>query len=150
MKNKPLVFLGSSTEGLKVLDLVVKHLEEECQPVRWKEAFLPSQGYLETLIAKAEEVDFGIFILTPDDLLVSRLNNSPVPRDNLLFESGLFMGKIGKDRTFLIHDRSIKLPSRLNASNYIFDFSKDLKKKILVPGCSFSEFFEAYSLGFML
>jgi hypothetical protein len=53
--------------------------------------------------------------LSPDDLLTSRNESTAAPRDNVLFELGLFMGALGRKRTFIVYDRSakLKLPSDL-------------------------------------
>jgi hypothetical protein len=62
-----------------------------------------------------DRFDFAILVLTPDDLVISRGGSNQAPRDNVLFELGLFMGGIGRDRTFIVYDRTahIKLPSDL-------------------------------------
>ncbi len=62
-----------------------------------------------------DQFDFAILVLTPDDLVSSRNLDGPAPRDNVLFELGLFMGGLGRDRTFIIYDRTaqLKLPSDL-------------------------------------
>ena len=45
----------------------------------------------------------------------SREQVSQSPRDNVLFECGLFIGKIGRNRTFIVYDseKEIKIPSDL-------------------------------------
>lgn len=75
-----------------------------------------SFAYLESLMKKVSEVDFAALILTADDLTKSRGRQKPAPRDNVIFELGLFMGKLGRHRCFFIYneaDRNIKLPSDL-------------------------------------
>jgi hypothetical protein len=39
-------------------------------------------------------------------LTISRGTERPVARDNVLFELGLFVGGLGRDRTFMLFDRS--------------------------------------------
>jgi Predicted nucleotide-binding protein containing TIR-like domain len=62
-----------------------------------------------------EQFDFGIMVLSPDDLLESRNERFASPRDNVVFELGLFMGRLGRSRTFIVHekDANLKLPSDL-------------------------------------
>lgn len=45
-------------------------------------------------------------MLTADDLLLSRGVEVPAVRDNVLFELGLFVGGLGRDRTFMVYDRT--------------------------------------------
>ena len=61
-------------------------------------------------------VDFATLVLTPDDLALSRSKLSPSPRDNVIFELGFFVGSIGRDRCFIVYDRTsdLKLPSDLS------------------------------------
>lgn len=56
-----------------------------------------------------------MFILAPDDMTFSKDETKPAPRDNVLFESGLFMGVLGRERVFLVYDQAVglKIPSDL-------------------------------------
>ena len=74
-----------------------------------------SHGTLESLVGAVPRFDFAVLVLTTDDLLLSRGTEKPTARDNVLFELGLFMGGLGRDRTFIIYDRENppKLPSDL-------------------------------------
>jgi Predicted nucleotide-binding protein containing TIR-like domain len=53
--------------------------------------------------------DFAILVLTPDDLVERRGAQGQQPRDNVLFERGLFMGRLGRERTFIVHGRGVEL-----------------------------------------
>jgi predicted nucleotide-binding protein len=74
-----------------------------------------SEATLESLDKVMRASDFAVLILTPDDMLTSRGKNASAPRDNVLFELGLFMGRLGRSRTFAVYDRTanLKLPSDL-------------------------------------
>jgi predicted nucleotide-binding protein len=107
---RPRVFIGSSVEGLEVAHAVQAALYYDAEPVIWSQGvFGLSTGTLETLVAEANEYDFAVFILTADDLVDKRGQRGNAPRDNVLFELGLFMGKLGRDRTFFIYCRSDEL-----------------------------------------
>jgi predicted nucleotide-binding protein len=54
-----------------------------------------------------DQFDFAVLILAPDDVTIDQL--SPSTRDNVLFEFGLFMGRLGRDRVFVVYDDSIEL-----------------------------------------
>ena len=70
-----------------------------------------NQSYLESLVRAADLFDFAILCLTPDDVTVSRGVEKDSPRDNVLFELGLFMGRLGRMRAFIVCDGAIKILS---------------------------------------
>ncbi len=113
---RPTLFIGSSTEGLGIARAIQIGLEHDCEVTLWNQgAFGLGQGTLESLVRLLDRFDFAILVLTPDDLVKTRGQAAQAPRDNVLFELGLFMGGIGRDRTFVVHDRTapLKLPSDL-------------------------------------
>jgi hypothetical protein len=112
--NVPTVFIGSSSEGLVVAHSLKRMLEDqgEVNARIWNDdVFQVSEYALESLSAKAREFDFAVLVMTPDDTVVKRGTESFAPRDNVLFEAGLFMGALGRQRTFLVVDRDVALPS---------------------------------------
>jgi hypothetical protein len=113
---RPSVFIGSSAEGLPFAEAIQLNLDRDCDVVIWYQGvFGLSDGNLECLIEKADEFDFAILVLTPDDLTFSRGKRKPSPRDNVLLELGMFIGVLGRKRTFVVYDRTanMKLPSDL-------------------------------------
>jgi hypothetical protein len=113
-ERRPSVFIGSSTEGHEVAAAIQVNLDRACEVVLWSQGvFGLSEGTLETLVDKAEDFDFAILALTPDDMVRSRGKTQQIPRDNVLLELGLFIGVLGRKRTFIVFDRTanIKLPS---------------------------------------
>ena len=70
---------------------------------------------LESLVERLDDFDFAALILTPDDVTISRDEEMQAPRDNVLLELGLFIGAIGRERSFIVYDRgsNLKLPSDL-------------------------------------
>jgi len=91
-------------------------LDEECEVKLWNQGiFGLGSGTLESLVLALDGFDFAALILTPDDLTTSRGEERQTARDNVLFELGLFMGALGRLRTFIVYDRSanLKLPSDL-------------------------------------
>jgi len=113
---KPKLFIGSSQKNQRVAGILGEGLEESAQVRVWNEGvFGLNQGFLETLLKQLEEYDFAVFVLASDDLTSSGDESRPSPRDNVLFESGLFMGVLGRDRVFLVYDDAVrlKIPSDL-------------------------------------
>jgi hypothetical protein len=72
--------------------------------------------FIETLINAFSRFDFAILVLTPDDLVNSREVEAFGPRDDVIFELGLFMGRLGRSRTFIIHqaDATLRIPTDLS------------------------------------
>jgi hypothetical protein len=110
------LFIGSSSEGLGVAQKIRSQLKSDAEITIWHEGvFGLGEGTLEGLVDAVSMFDFAILILTPDDLTKSRGRSLQSPRDNVLFECGLFMGRLGRHRTFIVYDSDapIKLPSDL-------------------------------------
>lgn len=113
---RPAVFIGSSTEGLSIARAVQAQLDSACEVEIWSQGvFGLTQGNLESLVLALDRFDFAVLVLTTDDLVVSRGAKKPVARDNVVFELGLFVGGLGRERTFMVYDRTNRpdLPSDL-------------------------------------
>jgi predicted nucleotide-binding protein len=114
--NKPSVFIGSSSEGLEFARAIRSLLNSDSEVTLWNEGFFKlGNTFIETLINSLPRFDFGVLVLTPDDLVNSKNITSLGPRDNVIFELGLFMGRLGRARTFVVHqaDAAVKLPTDL-------------------------------------
>lgn len=112
---KPSVFIGSSSEGLQVARCLQMEMDYEAEVTIWHQGvFGLSGGTLESLVRKVSDFDFAVLVLTPDDVVRKREKINDAPRDNVLFELGLFMGTLGRERTYIVHPRvQIDLPSDL-------------------------------------
>jgi hypothetical protein len=113
MDFKPNVFIGSSSEGLKVAEIVLNELEAVAEPRIWKNVFNYNDGTYETLSKQVALYDYAILIATNDDITVSRKKRTGSARDNVLFEFGLFSGGLGRSRVFYIVEKDTKIPSDL-------------------------------------
>ena len=112
----PSLFIGSSTEGLPIARALQAELDEECEPIVWEQDFfVPTGTTIGTLAEKVQNFDFAAFIFTPDDSLIMRGSANAAARDNVIFELGLFIGALGKERVFIIRprDQELRLPSDL-------------------------------------
>jgi hypothetical protein len=113
-KPKPTVFIGCSVEGLTEARFIQKELRHVASPVIWHQGvFGLSRSTLETLVEKAPSFNYAILVLTPDDMLLKRADEVKSARDNVLFELGLFMGALGRMRTFIVAEKSVQLPTDL-------------------------------------
>jgi hypothetical protein len=114
MNLKPRIFIGSSGEGLDVAKYVKNYLGEDFDCFLWTDdIFKYNESVLETLLKEASLFDFGLLVATKDDFLQSRENKFDTPRDNVVFEYGLFLGRMGASRAFVIQEEGTKLPSDL-------------------------------------
>jgi predicted nucleotide-binding protein len=109
------IFIGSSTEGLDVAQALKTKLSSWAECDIWNEpgVFEMNKGYLENLMERLNLYEYGIMVATGDDETKSRSESKMAPRDNVVFEFGLFMGRLGRDRAFYVFERGIKLPTDL-------------------------------------
>lgn len=116
-RSEPAIFIGSSSEGLKVAECIRNYLSRyHVVPMLWTDGvFECSKTAIETLTNITKEVDFAIIVLTDDDITKSRKKFFTSPRDNAIFELGLFMGAISRERTYIIAPKgiNIKIPTDL-------------------------------------
>lgn len=115
-QKRPRVFIGSSSEGLKFAKAIQLNLEHLADCTIWSQGvFGLSRGTLEELVRVAKNFDYAILVLTPDDVTEKRGVVGNSPRDNVLFELGLFMGALGREHTFMVCDRdaAVVLPTDL-------------------------------------
>lgn len=106
---KPRIFIASAVESLDVADAFNVNLDHQAEVTVWKHGFNLSQSTIDSLIKMAESVDFAIFIFTPDDIAEIRDQQKHVVRDNVVFELGLFVGTLGKERCFIVKPRDTDL-----------------------------------------
>ena len=120
-KKRPFGFIGSSTKGLDAAKAVQSELEYVAECIVWSQGvFGLSEGTLESLVKILGKLDFAVLVLTPDDLLYRNEESIPVPRDNVLLELGMFIGGLGRDRTFIVVNKEAKmhLPTDLAGITY--------------------------------
>ena len=113
--NKPRIFLGSSGKQAKLLQAMTRGLQDIADVDPWTTVFNPGVSTLDRLVELTREVDFAAFVFAQDDWTTTDASQSgeAAPRDNVVFEAGLFGGALGIRRTFIIHANGSKLPSDL-------------------------------------
>ena len=73
-------------------------------------------------IEKHSDVGAAILLFTPDDTgkAIAEPDYKPRARQNVVFEAGFFMGKLGRGRVvMLVTDHSLELPSDLHGVVYV-------------------------------
>lgn len=132
----PKLFIISSSEALPVANELRAQLEHDVFSTVWNNGVFFAGGYaLEALEKAVGESDFAVAIAQADDVVRSRKKVQPTLRDNVLFELGLFMGKLTRHRAILVHPKipNLKLPSDLHGlmlSSYSPDSSLGLADRL--------------------
>ncbi len=113
----PAVFIGSSLENLPIATAIQKSLMRQKVETRmWSDGvFRCSRAAIEDLVCAANQTDFAVLVLAADDITISRGRQAAAPRDNTIFELGLFMGTLSRDRTYVVAPSTldIKIPTDL-------------------------------------
>lgn len=117
---KPKLFIGSSSEELPLAEKTRDILQSDFDVTIWNESvwdtavFKINQNFLADLLKASLQFDFGILIGTNDDKVIFRGKEVMQPRDNVLFELGLFTGRLGTSKCAFLIDKEVKLLSDFN------------------------------------
>lgn len=135
---KPNLFIGSSSEKLLYAYALQNQLKFNANVKIWNQGvFELNTSYIDGLLAELKDSDFGVFLFLPDDIVRLREEILESVRDNVLFEFGLFMGRLGKERAFFVMpeaSESLRLPSDLlGISTVTFDANKSNEEMALGP-----------------
>jgi len=140
---KPRLFIASSVEQIALAHAAQENLERATECTVWTQGvFTLSRTAMASLIDVLDETDFGLFVLAPDDVTSIREQTKKTVRDNVIFELGLFAGRLGIDRCFLIVPRGLDdlhLPSDLLGlapATYDPDRQDGNLQAALGPACS--------------
>lgn len=136
------VFVISSVEALPIARAIQSAFEyDPFTVVVWTDGVFKVANYtLQSLEDQIDQSDFAIAIAHSDDLVESRESQWPQPRDNVIFELGLFMGRLGRARAILMEprDEKVKLPSDLAGVTtipYRYEAGGDAAA-LLAPACN--------------
>src|SRR4051812_22061267 len=114
---KPRIFLGSSGKQAKLIQALTRGLAEVADVEPWTAVFNPGVSTLDRLVELTHEGDFAAFVFALGDWTSNPSDTAghgqASPRDNVVFEAGLFGGALGMRRTFILHAKGAKLPTDL-------------------------------------
>lgn len=115
---RPNVFIGSgsSQDRMRTIRALAHRLQQDFRivPKVWTYVFPPTESTLNSLVDMSKQMDFAVFVLGPDDLIIKSPTGNPqgkgelvegeiwAPRDNVIFEMGLLIGTLGKERCFAV------------------------------------------------
>jgi predicted nucleotide-binding protein len=139
----PSVFIGSSSEGLEVVRYLQNALERDgvCEVTTWEQGVFHASSYtMEALSQSAKRADFAVLVATADDSVESRGKSHMAVRDNVIFELGLFIGALGRERTYIVADQTgpeLQLPSDLNGLTWLpYNARSDKNMRAAVSGAA--------------
>ncbi len=118
------VFIGATKENAGALDMLVLLLGRMgIKTLRWTTA-VEKGGVVSTelLATDKKKIDFAVLIMTPDDNLELRKEHYIAPRDNLVFEAGLYTSALGHDRVILLVPETVdpvRLPTDFAGFKYV-------------------------------
>lgn len=125
--NKLSLLIFSSHEALNVARAIKAELDFDMNVTIWNQnVFSLSQYPLESIIEKLNDTDFASFVFIPNDIASINGKETKVVRDNVIFEFGLSIGKLGRERvSFVIpRDSDFHIPTDLaGITPGLFDYS---------------------------
>jgi CRP/FNR family cyclic AMP-dependent transcriptional regulator len=130
--DRPHIFIGSSSEALPIAEAIRDGIKRDSNEIHlWsQDVFKAGDTTIETLERQVARSDFAVLVLSHDDVVNSRGARQSAPRDNVVFELGLFMGALTRKRVIVLkpgaksppgwwarlrspHSARVKIPSDL-------------------------------------
>ena len=113
---KPKIFIGSSGDGLAIAEQVRTNLSSIGDCFVWKDSGVwePNRSTFDNLLRMTGYFDFGVFVATMDDVTLTKDVLVLEPRDNVILEMALFLGALGRNKSLLLVEEGVKLPSDFN------------------------------------
>lgn len=147
--SKPRLFIGSSSEAKPYAMAVMRELQRYAEVAPWfAGVFKVNNATMDDLETQVDHNDFAVFVFGPDDIVDFRGKTVLAPRDNTLFELGLFWGHLRRGRVFYIVPIQSKktyqgteiaefhIPSDLHGLTFItYDASMSNKDAAVVTAC---------------
>lgn len=134
------VFIISSAEALEIARTVQNAFEYDFTVTVWTDGVFRASWYpIESLERQLDQSDFAIAIAQPDEITQRRGETVPSPRDNVIFELGLFIGRIGLRRSFLVEPRweEVRLPSDLSGITVLpYKYDAEDLAAAMGPACN--------------
>lgn len=132
----PKIFIGSSAESINIVEALISNLKHNAWCTPWTIAFNAGKNVIDALIEEISKNDFAIFVFANDDYVKLRDALIMTVRDNVLFESGMAMGILGKDRVFIVKPQGVsdfRMPSDFSGViTTEYNFQRVLNKNELV------------------
>ena len=110
MQSVPKVFVASSGEAVRLAQAIEQNLKiAEVRLWSTPDVLYPGSNLIDELNRILKHSDFGVFIFSGDDEVKIKGQRQQAVRDNVILELGMFMGHLGKERSFIVQPRGINL-----------------------------------------
>src|SRR5439155_23812653 len=141
MHTAPRVFVACSVEAERIAHAIQQNLTNVEVTLWTQDAFYVGESIIAGLHRNLQRFDFGIFVFAPDDQILIRGQKQQTVRDNVVLELGMFMGRLGKERTFIVQPNAVemRLPTDLLGvvtAKYDRERARDEPVAALGPACS--------------
>jgi hypothetical protein len=138
---KPSVFVASAREHVGLARAIKANLDRDGEVTLWEEGiFRLSSNAMESLQARLDHTDYGVFVCTPVDETTVRGATVQTARDNVILELGLVIGRLGRRRAFVVvpEGSGIHLPTDLlgtTPATYCPDWAQRAPREALGAAC---------------
>jgi hypothetical protein len=128
------VFLGYCSSSASTAIQIRTFLERELGTtiLDWKRDFSVARSVLEEIVEAGKRCSGAIFLFTKDDVLAEEAPEPKkrwfrevqpraefaIPRDNVVFEAGYFIGVKGKRKVLVVREQGAKMPADLGGDVY--------------------------------
>jgi hypothetical protein len=113
------VFLAYSSKARATANDIEKFLSKNGVSVHdWELDFAPGSTILDELLAASRICLGAIMLLTRDDEFLGA-ESYAAPRDNVIFEMGLFMEAKGRERVLVVREEGAKMPADIGGGIYL-------------------------------
>ena len=114
------LFLAYSTKGRSTANDIHKYLSSHDVSIRdWEIDFAAGATILDELHKASRSCIGAIMLLTKDDDVTAGEETFAAPRDNVIFEMGLFMEAKGRERVLVVREQGAKMPADIGGGIYL-------------------------------
>jgi predicted nucleotide-binding protein len=113
------VFLAYSSKARATANDIRKFLSDRGVSILdWEIDFAPGSTILDELLDATRSCLGAIMLLTKDDEFLGE-ESFAAPRDNVIFEMGLFMEAKGRERVLVVREEGAKMPADIGGGIYL-------------------------------
>lgn len=142
-ERKPRVFIASASESEEVVNEIKRQLEESgtADVIPWFQQGVFESGdfILDALLDRSKCYDFAVIVYEGIDRSTSRGVFKMSARDNVVFELGMFLERLGKRRTIVVVNKTADLKMPEDISGWLTTTYRKSQQKSLAdslkPAC---------------